>query len=97
MHNVPSSAILCVTAIVAAASIGGFAMMAIKTENASGYHTVTKSDYVTNNAMDSMFTDYDGKVVHGTEIVQMLKNQMYDEIGIAVYNGSTWTNFGYPQ
>lgn len=54
-------------------------MMAIKTENASGYHTVTKSDYVTNNAMDSMFTDYDGKVVHGTEIVQMLKNQMYDK------------------
>ena len=45
MHNVSSSAILCITAIVAAASIGGFAAMAVKSENASGNHAVARSDY----------------------------------------------------
>ncbi len=93
MSNVPSSAIIAIVAIVAACIIGAFIFTTVQSQKESGNQANTKTESMNSSLDESRYTQYDGTVISGTQVLAAIKLLKNDGIAVVVNNGKQSTQY----
>ena len=93
MDNVPSSAILAIVAIVLACLFAAFAFSAVQSQKTSGSNAMVKVEGMNTELDESDLTQYDGQILTGSQVVEVIK-KLKDTEGVVVSttNSSKTTN-----
>ena len=84
MSNVPSSAILMVCGIVAAALLVTFAFYSIQSNSDAKANADQKADAVNTSMLEDKYTQYDGEVLRGADVISAIQSFSGDEISVKV-------------
>lgn len=95
MSNVPSSAILTVTGVVAAALIASMAFTMSHSQNAAGVEANAQAGEINGQIEEGRITTYDGKRIRGSEVLAAVEYLDNEGISILVNNGYADTQYAY--
>jgi uncharacterized repeat protein (TIGR02543 family) len=92
MGNVPSSVILTVAGIVAAATVVSFGYVFVSSQQSQNNVSNEKAASVDAAINEDRYTQYDGKEIRGSDVVAALEYMSHDNVSVAVevqHAGST--------
>lgn len=95
MEQHGSNALNIVVSIIIGLSIITFVIGAVAIALKVGNKGLSKTTEISSNLDESSYTQYDGEIVTGDQVVGIIKTLANDTICVAVSNGNSTTNYIY--
>lgn len=90
-----SEGLRTVFAIVLACLVIGFVFMVWSSVKESGNTALTDTNSMVTQMDESKYTQYDGAIVTGSEVINVIKQHAMDDIYVSVDNGAGAVNYIY--